>query len=713
VYVDVDAVGAGTGANWADAYTSLDDALAASEDGDQVWVAEGVYRPSVLLVANSPRTATFSPRAGAAVYGGFAGGETSLAEQDPDGHPTILSGDIGVPAAPGDNAFHVVTTAILGASTRLDGLTIRDGMANGPSVSQQRGAGLYAQASTVLVDNCRFEQNASTVVSAAATFQNGGDAQLIGCTFEGNSSGFGAFGAQVVVRDCDFRGQASSSLRIDALGNFQLFFEVRGCTFADNAGAGLVALNSAQGLVADCSFGPSTNSALASFDALPIELRDCTFTGNAAPINGGAAALQSSQRTTFTRCTFTGNSAASSGGAIFAYASPVSLVGCLFEGNSSALAGGAVNVYLESQGGQPGRSRLVGCTFLANASDEGGAVAAVGGNNGFEVVASNPVLANCVFSGNTATRGAALYAGGASAPELHVSTLSGNTATIAGGGVFGEVAGLIVPASPAIAVRNGILWGNADAGGSGESAQLSVSSGTLDVQRSCVQGWTGALGGAGNHGLDPLFVDADGPDDVDGTQDDQVHVFSGSPCIDAGDAAWLPADVEDLDCDGDVGEALALDVARVARVDDDPFTADTGVGPAPVPDMGAFEASAWTHAGHALAGAGGEPCLVGQGTLLGGTPMGLALHNAAPGAPATLAVGLSTLLAPFKGGVFVPHPDVLLTGFLVSGAGDIALAAPWPVGLAPGVSVWMQWWIVDAGGPVGFAASNGLRATTP
>jgi hypothetical protein len=221
----------------------------------------------------------------------------------------------------------------------------------------------------------------------------------------------------------------------------------------------------------------------------------------------------------------------------------------------------------------------VGCTFLANASDEGGAVAAVGGNNGFEVVASNPVLANCVFSGNTATRGAALYAGGASAPELHVSTLSGNTATIAGGGVFGEVAGLIVPASPAIAVRNGILWGNADAGGSGESAQLSVSSGTRDVQRSCVQGWTGALGGAGNHGLDPLFVDADGPDDVDGTQDDQVHVFSGSPCIDAGDAAWLPADVEDLDCDGDVGEALALDVARVARVDDDPFTADTGVAP--------------------------------------------------------------------------------------------------------------------------------------
>ena len=36
----------------------------------------------------------------------------------------------------------------------------------------------------------------------------------------------------------------------------------------------------------------------------------------------------------------------------------------------------------------------------------------------------------------------------------------------------------------------------------------------MNVQHSCVDGWTGALGGVGNHGNDPRFIDADGPDDI-------------------------------------------------------------------------------------------------------------------------------------------------------------------------------------------------------
>lgn len=120
----------------------------------------------------------------------------------------------------------------------------------------------------------------------------------------------------------------------------------------------------------------------------------------------------------------------------------------------------------------------------------------------------------------------------------------------------------------------------------------------------------------------------------------------------------------------------------------------------------------WTSLGHALAGVNGPPLLVGTGTLLGGTPMSLALTNAKHSAPALLVVGLSALEAPFKGGVLVPHLDALAS-LATNGSGAITLASTWPPGLPGGVKLWMQFWINDAAGPAGFSASNGLLATSP
>jgi hypothetical protein len=69
------------------------------------------------------------------------------------------------------------------------------------------------------------------------------------------------------------------------------------------------------------------------------------------------------------------------------------------------------------------------------------------------------------------------------------------------------------------------------------------------IQSSCVQGWTGSLGGVGNHGLDPLFIDADGRDDIPGTDDDDLRLHSNSACIDAGDNNAVPPDII-VDLDG-------------------------------------------------------------------------------------------------------------------------------------------------------------------
>ena len=126
----------------------------------------------------------------------------------------------------------------------------------------------------------------------------------------------------------------------------------------------------------------------------------------------------------------------------------------------------------------------------------------------------------------------------------------------------------------------------------------------------------------------------------------------------------------------------------------------------------ALPSDPWMDLGQSLAGTSGAPVLAGSGSLAGGTLATLALSNAQPGSPALLVVGLTSLGLPFKGGVMVPSLDVLI-GATTSPAGAITVSATWPGSLPTATHVWFQWWISDAGGPAGFAASNALLATTP
>ena len=93
---------------------------------------------------------------------------------------------------------------------------------------------------------------------------------------------------------------------------------------------------------------------------------------------------------------------------------------------------------------------------------------------------------------------------------------------------------------------------------------------------------TGVLNlGTNNIDADPLFNDADGDDDDASTViDNDYRIGAGSPCTDAGDntASGLAS--------------MALDLGLRPRFVDDPTTVDTGIGPAPVVDMGAYELQA-------------------------------------------------------------------------------------------------------------------------
>jgi len=125
--------------------------------------------------------------------------------------------------------------------------------------------------------------------------------------------------------------------------------------------------------------------------------------------------------------------------------------------------------------------------------------------------------------------------------------------------------------------------------------------GVLTLRFNCVygnaaydfSGITDPTGANGNISADPLFRSASpGLDATWGTTDDvlnSLRLQAESPCIDAGNNADVPADLADLDGDGDTTEPMSFDLAGLLRFVDDPATADTGAGTPPIVDMGAYE----------------------------------------------------------------------------------------------------------------------------
>ena len=302
-----------------------------------------------------------------------------------------------------------------------------------------------------------------------------------------------------------------------------------------------------------------------------------------------------------TRILFVRNRVVGKGGGMYTEGGSPSLSNCRFERNLG-FGGYAVGGGLSTYDGNP---TIIACTFADNASGSGGAMycGARGspalfncrfvGNTargvGGGIFNYAPLmLRNCVFSGNSAdSSGGGIFDSSTEEVSLINCTLAGNSATQRGGGIW-------VDSGSRPRLVNCILWENSDSNGTVETSQIDYNTNSPTtiptVNYSCVDGgWTGA-GGQGNISINPLFVDAFGPDGVAGTLDDDLRIAKSSPAIDAGDTTALPADTADLDGDGDTSEPLPLDLAGNPRVVDDLQTPDSGVpGLLGVVDMGAYE----------------------------------------------------------------------------------------------------------------------------
>jgi hypothetical protein len=312
------------------------------------------------------------------------------------------------------------------------------------------------------------------------------------------------------------------------------------------------------------------------------EFNNCDFVGN----RGDALELYAADAR-LTDCRIRGNSG------LGLHATGVSIVqarNCLFERNS----GGGLNA--ESPG------TYLNCRFLAN-----DASATFHGGGGAYVSGTPPVsFLNCEFGGNRAGRGGAALVQTIFGPTANAyfrnCTFHGNSASTSSGNLRADLAH--------ITLENCIALGNTGLGG----LALHLAQSSATVLYSNLQG--GQMGvtqtagsalnwGAGNSALDPLFVDAIGPDQIAGTTDDDLRLRPTSQLVDAGNPATV-IDSAESDLDGhprilcsrvDMGAyefGLGdIDCDRAVDLDDFAFWPDCIGGPDSAinpPDCLAFDA---------------------------------------------------------------------------------------------------------------------------
>lgn len=461
------------GSTWGSA-CELKTALTNAAQGDEIWVAAGVYKPTT----STDQTIYFEIKPELAVYGGFAGNETERTQRNPQTHITILSGDIdnndsqspviteaSTVTGNATNSYHVAVAT--GDNITLDGFTITGGYGYYGCPygwNSQFGGGLYSMG-TITINNVHFSGNHS--------FQGGGlfsaaPVSISNSVFTGNYADYGG-GA--------YTEGGSTTLANTTFSNNRAAYD----------GGGLHSTNGpviTHTAFADNKAGTNGGGFYVNGSAT---LSDIVFDHNRGGNLGGGMTVGGVSPLTITRATFLNNYGPTSGGGLAAWDGNVVVSDSVFSGNS-AWYGGALGI----------------------------------GNGG------NWIVNNVSVVGNYAI-GAAGGIDTASAMILTNATVAGNYTTESnsyGGGIV---------AHGTMEIRNSIVWGNHDAGMYGNLSH-NICPGDFSgcswpsITYSDVQfGWSGT----GNINADPLLL----PLGYYGGDIKTAGLQAGSPAIDAADDA--------------------------------------------------------------------------------------------------------------------------------------------------------------------------------
>ncbi|MFG0318482.1 MAG: right-handed parallel beta-helix repeat-containing protein [Planctomycetota bacterium JB042] len=397
------------------------------------------------------------------------------------------------------------------------------------------------------------------------------------------------------------------------------------------------------------------------------------------PQGKGGAIYSYSGSPTIRNSRFVNNQVNQNGAVIYDYNGSPTFESCVFEGNVAGESAGVGYLYNAS-------FTMRDCVLSGNeaTNNDGGAIYAY--SNGA------PLLVNCLIVGNRAPSssgdGGAIYRYGSSSNPVPLTmvncTVSGNSA--------GGRAGAMYDYYGQSVIVNTILHGNT---APNAPNLYNGSSGSTNVTYSCVEG---GFAGVGNIAGPPVFKSAT-----------DFHVDVTSPCLDAGDNTALPAGV-------------ATDLAGDPRFIDTPAAPDTGVGPAPIVDMGAYEGTGCpgptTAYGAGCPGSGGVvPVLSATPCPRVGQQISLTFSNGLGGAPAIVFAGLaqgSTTIDPSCTLLTAPVLPPLFT-FPLGGSGPGNGSAVLTFLIAPtspvGLTATVQFFTSDPNAPFGVAGSNGLEVT--
>ncbi len=391
IYVDHSASGSNNGTSWSNAYTSLQSALDAAAENDEIWVAEGVYYA----------TSSFTLKTGVEVYGGFVGTETLITGRDWQANKTILSGDIGQDDVNTDgnfiteswseqvglNADHVVVAPNgVDSTARLDGFIVTAGSAttyyggggilnyfSSPSYynlevwgnqGENYGGGMLNTNSSPHVEDVLFDGNrvSNTVLAGyggGMTNYSGGNPVIINVVFNNNHAYFGGGyscdEASPYFEDVIF----SNNMTINGgYGGGAYFHDganatLTNVTFIENQsymGGGIYSFRNGSLTMTDVDFiensllpDPSTNSGggLATLGYINVNAVNVSFIGNTAHNNGGGAYFQTDCTVNLTNGLFLRNNAGGNGGGLFVSSAIATLTNTTFSGNRVLSSGGA------------------------------------------------------------------------------------------------------------------------------------------------------------------------------------------------------------------------------------------------------------------------------------------------------------------------------------------------------------------------------------
>lgn len=374
------------------------------------------------------------------------------------------------------------------------------------------GAGMYADPdSVVVVMNSVFRENYATI-GGGGLYADSSTAFISGCTFESNSGGLGQLGG-------GGGGGGSGGGGVWSTGGQPT---IVACVFTTNHasfGAGIYNNEHAAPTISQCSFIENDASEGAGIYNLNSSgaVTDCQFTNNR--VLGGSFPV---------------------GGGMSNYFANMDIDRCTFRHNTAEMGGGGL--YIE--GGTPAITRTRFLGNVATGTNEGW------GGGILSIFATEPLISDCIFSGNQADVGGGFHNTVFSFPLIRSCSFSNNIAT-GRDGAFGG--GLYNNQDSDVFLEDCIFWN--DAPNELDGLPLSIR-------------WSDVQGGANGDGIfdsNPLFLSPLGPDGQAGTLDDDLHIAPASPCVNAGDPLFVPAKGA-LDFDGqDRVSACRIDVGADER----------------------------------------------------------------------------------------------------------------------------------------------------